>query len=234
MDLVGRKTYFTPEEITPSMKNTFQIKQDFIEKIDDEDYPCVGAKSALNTLQYRLGIYGQMAEAGTTRDLATDLKTYIQETIATDSQYMTMVAVFTDELYSEIDFENRLWAQLQSLHDIEKAQQAWDPQVSNDPEDPNFSFSFQGTAFFIVGLHPYASRRSRNFQHCAMAFNLHRQFEQLREADRFEKMKQVIRAREIKYDGTVNPMLHDHGAGLEAPQYSGREVGEEWKCPFRS
>src|SRR5690606_14269540 len=106
MDLVGRKTYFTPEEITPSMKNTFQIKQDFIEKIDDEDYPCVGAKSALNTLQYRLGIYGQMAEAGTTRDLATDLKTYIQETIATDSQYMTMVAVFTDELYSEIDFEN--------------------------------------------------------------------------------------------------------------------------------
>ena len=62
-----------------------------------------------------------------------------------------------------------------------------------------------------------------------MAFNLHRQFEQLRETDRFEKMKQVIRAREIKYEGTINPMLSDHGDGLEAPQYSGREVGQEWE-----
>jgi hypothetical protein len=29
-------------------------------------------------------------------------------------------------------------------------------------------------------------------------------------------------------------MLKDHGQGLEAPQYSGREVDESWKCPFLS
>ncbi|MGO1595816.1 MAG: guanitoxin biosynthesis heme-dependent pre-guanitoxin N-hydroxylase GntA [Sphingobacterium sp.] len=233
MDLVGKKTYFTPEEITSSMKKIFHIKQDFEEKIDDEDYPCLGAKSALNTGHYRLGIYDRMGADATTRDLATDLSRYIQETLDSDSQYMTMIAVFTDNVDSEIDFENRLWAQLQSLHDAEKAQQTWDPKVSSDPENPSFSFSFQGTAFFIVGLHPLASRKSRKFRYCAMAFNLHRQFEQLRETDRFEKMKQVIRAREIKYEGTINPMLSDHGDGLEAPQYSGREVGQEWKCPFR-
>lgn len=233
MNIVGRRTYFKPDDITPSKKQVYQLKLDFIEKIDAEDYPCVGAKSALNTDQYRLGAYGPMGTQATTGALAKDLRRYIAETIAAESQYMSLIAVFSDEVDSEIDFENRLWKQLQALHDIEKAEHAWDPKVSNDPENPAFSFSFQSTAFFVVGMHPHASRTSRNFKHCAMAFNLHRQFEQLREGGRFEKMKQVIRSREIAYEGSINPMLSDHGSGLEAPQYSGRNVGKEWKCPFR-
>ena len=31
--------------------------------------------------------------------LAADLKTYIRETLTTDSNYMTMVAVFADEIH---------------------------------------------------------------------------------------------------------------------------------------
>lgn len=226
------QSYFMPDEAGKNPESGIgKINDEFIHRVDAADYPCVGAKSALHTSQYRLGHYGRMGESATTARLAEDLKTYIEETLATDSKYMTMVAVFTDEIHSEIDFERKLWAQLQGLHDVD-GDASWDPAVGHDPEDNDFSFSFNGTAFFIVGLHPHASRKARRFSRAAMAFNLHRQFEQLRTAGSYEKMKQVIRERDIAFDGSINPMLNDHGKGLEAPQYSGRKVDERWKCPF--
>lgn len=227
-----QQSYFTPHEASQHPESCIgKISEEFSQRIDAVDYPCVGAKSALHTSQYRLGHYGKMGESITTARLAGDLRTYIQETLTTDSSYMTMVAVFRDEIHSEIDFEQKLWLQLQKLHDAD-SDAPWDPAVGNNPEDPNFSFSFNGSAFFIVGLHPHASRKARQFSRAAMAFNLHHQFEQLKTTGTYEKMKKVIREREIAFDGGINPMLADHGEGLEAPQYSGREVDERWKCPF--
>lgn len=57
---------------------------------------------------------------------------------------------------------------------------AVDRRVSSDPDDPHFSLSFGGEAFFVVGLHPNASRPARRFSRPAMIFNLHDQFEELR------------------------------------------------------
>lgn len=229
----AQQTYHAPEQLTATQSSTLkEIHQNLTEKISDMDFPCVGAKAAINSSQYRIGMYGNMGTADTTQALATDLKSYIAETLAADSEYMTMIAVFPDEIKDEAEFEAKLWAQLQQLHDSEKHEQPWDPQVSSDPTDENFSFSFNGTAFFIVGLHSKASRRARRFGFTAMAFNLHRQFEQLREKGVYESMKKVIRERELGYDGSINPMLNDFGDGLEAPQYSGRQVDETWKCPF--
>ncbi|MEK6481413.1 guanitoxin biosynthesis heme-dependent pre-guanitoxin N-hydroxylase GntA [Catalinimonas sp. 4WD22] len=229
------QTYFTPDHLDAEIDGRVRaIHKNFSKKIADQDFPCVGAKAAFNSNQYRLGIYGEMGAEDTTLALAEDLKTYIAETLAAESEYMSMIAVFTDEIISELDFENRIWMQLQKLHDNEKSKQTWDPEVSSNPEESNFSYSFHGTAFFVVGLHPKASRRARRFGYIAMAFNLHRQFEQLREKGVYENMKKVIREREVYYDGSVNPMLKDHGEGLEAPQYSGRKVNKDWKCPFHA
>lgn len=233
MSVNRNQTYFKPEEINGDAPHKIQlINQHFVTKVDDADYPCVGAKSALHTQQYRFGLYGNMGDVKTTEFLARDLKRYIHETVEANSQYMSMVAVFSDQVNDELDFERRLWLQLQKLHDFEKHQIDWDPTVADDPESDDFSFSFNETAFFVVGLHPHSSRKARQFEFCAMAFNLHRQFEQLREADQYEKMKQVIRDREINYQGSINPMLNDHGEGSEAAQYSGRKVEGGWKCPF--
>lgn len=227
------RTYFRPTDIRAGSNQRAQaIIKNFTQKINTSDYPCVGAKSAVHTDQYRFGIYGKMGDVQSTLNLGKDLKTYLAETKAANSQYMSMIAVFSDQVTSELDFEEKLWLQLQELHDGEKNQQLWDPSVGSNPEANDFSFSFAGTAFFIVGLHPCASRRSRRFDYPALAFNLHHQFEQLRDHALYEKMKKTIRDREIKYDGAINPMLHDHGAGLEAPQYSGRQVDSSWKCPF--
>jgi len=229
------KTYYTPIEIENFNEGkVFDVNEAIKEKIGDIDYPCVGAKASLNSNEYRLGIYGELGEHTTTQNLGADLRKYIQETEESQSDYLTLIAVFTDEGHSEIGFEKKLWSQIQMLHDSEKGKRKWDPHVSNDPEDPNFSFSYDGTAFFIVGLHPNASRKARRFPFTALAFNLHRQFVKLRDNDQFERMRDIIRTRDLAYDGSMNPMLEDFGKASEAAQYSGRKTEKNWKCPFQA
>ncbi|NHN19387.1 YqcI/YcgG family protein, partial [Bacillus amyloliquefaciens] len=59
-------------------------------------------------------------------------------------------------------FEAALWQRLQSLSDKDVWRgQSYDARVSADPDDPHFSLSFGGEAFFVVGLHPAASRPAR-------------------------------------------------------------------------
>ena len=41
-----------------------------------------------------------------------------------------------------------------------------------------------------------------------------------------------IRERDLHLQGTVNPMVADHGQDSEARQYSGRQVGPGWAAPF--
>ena len=65
-----------------------------------------------------------------------------------------------------------------------------------------------------------------------IVFNLHDQFAQLRKAGRYERMRAVILARDTAFDGHPNPMIARHGDVSEARQYSGREVGDGWVCPF--
>ena len=77
-----------------------------------------------------------------------------------------------------------------------------------------------------------ASRPARRAPYPTLVFNLHDQFEQLRAAGRYERMREAILARDEKLAGSINPMLARHGEASEARQYSGRAVGEEWRCPF--
>ena len=112
---------------------------------------------------------------------------------------------------------------------------AWDPGVSDDPADPRFSFSFAGTALFVIGLHPGASRLARRFPWPALVFNPHRQFERLRRQGRFDRLRDRIRARDAAVQGTINPNLADFGEQSEARQYSGRDTTTAaWTCPFHA
>jgi FPC/CPF motif-containing protein YcgG len=108
----------------------------------------------------------------------------------------------------------------------------YDERVRPHPDDPHFSLSFGGEAFFIVGLHPNASRKARRFEAPALVFNLHDQFEQLRADGRYHKLRDRIVERDLRFSGSVNPMLATHGEASEARQYSGRAVDDAWVCPF--
>lgn len=65
-----------------------------------------------------------------------------------------------------------------------------------------------------------------------MVFNLHDQFEQLRSQNRYDKLRDTILGRDMALAGSLNPMLARHGTLSAARQYSGRAVGDDWKCPF--
>ena len=126
-----------------------------------------------------------------------------------------------------------MWQRIQSFADKDAwLGQAYDHRVSADPQDPHFSLSFGGEAFFVVGLHPNASRPARRFPQPTLVFNLHDQFEKLREEGRYERMREKILARDEALAGDTNPMLGRHGETSEAAQYSGRLVGADWQCPF--
>ncbi len=133
----------------------------------------------------------------------------------------------------EQQFEQGLWQRLQSLSDKDEwLGQRADPRVSHDVDDPHFAMSFGGEAFFIVGLHPRASRPARRFDTPAMVFNLHDQFETLRGDGRYDKLRSTILDRDEAVAGSINPMLAQHGSVSGARQYSGRAVEEGWRCPY--
>jgi FPC/CPF motif-containing protein YcgG len=135
---------------------------------------------------------------------------------------------------SEAAFEAAMWQRIQSFADKDHwLGQPYDHRVSADPDDSHFSLSFGGEAFFVVGLHPNASRPARRFPHPTLVFNLHDQFEKLREQGRYERMREAILARDMELAGSHNPMLARHGDSSEAAQYSGRLTGEDWECPFQ-
>jgi len=67
--------------------------------------------------------------------------------------------------------------------------------------------------FFVIGLHPYASRLARRFSNPALVFNSHRQFEKLREDGRYWKIQAATRSREIDLQGSINPNLADFSEG---------------------
>jgi hypothetical protein len=135
---------------------------------------------------------------------------------------------------NEADFEAALWHRLQSLHELDRADFAWDSRVSNDPESPEFSLSIGGKGFYIIGVHPNASRKARRFDSAALVFNLHSQFEQLRADGRYQPLTKAIARRDIALNGTQNPMLRPHGESSEARQYSGRQTRPDWLCPFHA
>jgi FPC/CPF motif-containing protein YcgG len=135
---------------------------------------------------------------------------------------------------TEEEFEETLWARLQGLHDVDAEHGvAWAPGVGREPDSADFSFSVGGVAYFVVGLHPGASRRARRFCRPALVFNAHEQFERLRRDGRYDRMQSTIRRREVATHGSINPMLTDFGRGREAAQYSGRYVSQSWPCPLK-
>jgi len=197
-------------------------------------FPCLAAKSAVRRRDYELGVYDALASAQASDALASDLAEFTRRAPPGDDRFTAFVAVFTGRApVSERAFERRLWTQLQRLHERDDPVAGWDPAVSADPDDPRFSFSFGGRAFFVVGLHPRNSRLARRFRWPALVFNPHAQFERLRSEGRYERLRALIRQRDIALQGSPNPNLADFGERSEARQYSGRETtSAEWRCPF--
>jgi len=204
------------------------------QRISARDFPCVGAKSALSTGRLKVVACYRLTSGWDDMRIHQELMTWSAQYAADSSGLRSLAFAFDgpDDL-DEIEFEQAMWERLQSLADKDAwLGQEYDRRVSPDPSDPHFSLSFGGTAYFIVGLHPNASRPARRFPQPTLVFNLHDQFEKLRADGRYDRMRETIMARDVALAGSPNPMLQRHGEGSAAAQYSGRAVNDGWRCPF--
>lgn len=197
-------------------------------------YPCLGAKSALSRHALQAFCADDIRQDTMDAGIAERLQSFASATNQ-DDVFVSLAVLFPGSpLLSEIEFEDALWRRLHAIRQIDRVDHVWDDSVSDDPASRHFSMSVGGKGFFIVGLHPGASRVARRFQCPVMVFNLHSQFELLRSDGRYEKLRSAIVARDVLFSGSSNPMLAAYGQRSEARQYSGRNVGEDWMCPFAS
>ena len=210
----------------------------FLQFVGAGEFPCVGAKAALARDAIEVHAFDSLGARGNDPRLLAALTRFgasLDGADAGDTTVRSLVAVFDGpDGADELRFEAMLWAQLRRLHALDVARgQAWASDVSADPADPAFSFSLGGHPFFVIGLHPGASRLARRFEQPALVFNSHRQFDALRADGRYGKMQAATRERDVALQGSINPNLADFGTASEARQYSGRAVDPAWSCPFQ-
>lgn len=196
-----------------------------------QSFPCVGAKSALSRNRIEFQVCNRLGSDESTHVIRDNLVRFSARHPDPGNNPTSLVIIFREQVAGEDDFHNRLWMQLQAIHDLDISEHPWASGVSDDPDSAEFSFSVASRAFFVVGLHPRSSRLARRAPRPTLVFNFHDQFEGLRTSGRYEKLQAAIRERDVALQGNINPVLARFGEASEALQYSGRVASG---CPFHT
>src|ERR1041385_7578108 len=162
---------------------THEAEEAFRKFVSRPEFPCLGAKAALNSASETVRVFDELGSAESTHQLVAALSEFTNlvgrdavepnygatsdpdgSTASCPTEYATFIAIFEKPRETnEREFENLLWKQLRLLHKHDAPQFDWDPSVSSDPADPHFSFSFGGQALYVIGLHANSSREARSF-----------------------------------------------------------------------
>jgi uncharacterized protein len=198
-----------------------------------ERFPCMMAKSVLKK---GLVNYHEV-ENLTCPDQQQEVRSRIYQFVDTfrhdPERLSSFILGLQGAKYQEFAvFEKAFWEFMKSLRTMDLAEHEHDPRVGSDPEDPNFSFSLKGEAFFILTLHPESPRLARRFVRPLIVFNPHQQFENLRRKGLFKRVQSIIRKKDQEWQGTINPMLTDFGERSEVFQYLGIPYSQDATSPL--
>ncbi|MFE0154546.1 guanitoxin biosynthesis heme-dependent pre-guanitoxin N-hydroxylase GntA [Nonomuraea sp. NPDC059007] len=194
-----------------------------------EAYTCVGGASAVRQARYRFGVFPELASPEGVGECAASLRAFLEEFPEKENPVAVFVAVFRGPVIDGEDaFERLLWQHLQGLHDGDTQPPWWDPD-DRDAWDDELGFVFSGRNFFVVGLHPAASRHSRVFAWPTLVFNTLSHMRPLEQAGQFQRMQSKIRVRDERLQGSPSPTL----TLRQVAQFSGRSVGPDWEFPLR-
>jgi FPC/CPF motif-containing protein YcgG len=211
-----------------------QVETEFKRFVSQPNYPCIAARVALAKKEYLIRTFSGLGTGRASLELGHALLDFKNRYQNSNQKYLSLIAVFDDpDFRDEEEFEQAMWRELSVMASLPEFDAPWDPNFSSNPEDKNFCFSLGGSAYFVVGLHPGSSRKSRRFFKPALVFNLYEQFEALDEETEFYPMVKTNRKRDIAFQGEVNPMVEQHAEKWEAIQFSGKQNPPEWKCPFQ-
>ena len=226
-----------PRQWTPACDKAPALVERFLHRIADPAFPCVGSKAALARGTLRATAFGPLScpqQARSVHAVLADFGAGLDALPDTDTRVHALAAVFSGpDVTDEDRFETLLFTFLQQLHDVDRSSgHPWAHDAASDPDHPQFSMSVASHPYFVIGLHPGASRHARRFEVPVLVFNSHRQFERLRSDGRYAKMQAATRARDRALQGSINPNLADFGTAPETRQYSGRAVEADWRCPL--
>lgn len=131
----------------------------FRAEIGDRDYPCYFGRRALQLDE----LYCSYAEGGKLERLAGQLREFL-DFAATQPNRRNVFAAFFPPEEGQKDhdhYERSFWDVLQYLHDHDA--RPWPEDIPGRPEEPEWEFSFHGTAMFVFAAAPtHLMRRSRN------------------------------------------------------------------------
>lgn len=210
-----------------------EIEESFTAFISAPEFPCILAKAAIHQNKVKLLVLERMNSEAANKELLINLYYFVDSYRKHKDLYQSFAVIFIEpKILSEDDFEELFWQELQALYEMDSKNYPYDKRVSSDPKSSDFSFSLKSEAFFVVGLNPCSCRVARRFKYPAIVFNLHEQFETLRERTKFENIRNAIRSNDEKLNGSVNKMLEDFGEHSESRQYTGKQYDNNWQCPL--
>lgn len=216
------------------MTSNDELVNEYKSYIGNKGFACVAAKAALAKQQLHVMVAEHMACPNTDNSILDFLYAFVDEYRNSGQLYHSAAIIFKQpEQVSEAMFEEFMWQRLQLLSNLDARRYGYDKRVQSDPSSPDFSFSLKEEAFFIIGLHPNSSRQARQFKNPVIVFNPHKQFEELRQTDKYRHLQHAVRKRDIELSGSINPMLKDFGQQSEVYQYSGRKYNASWVCPLK-
>ncbi len=215
------------------MFNEEEIIKEWHAHLEDASFPCVAGKAAVAKGQLQTLVVGHIACPKDDKAILDFIYRFVDEYRNSDKMFHSVAVIFAQpDVYTEEMYGRFFWSRLQAISDLDAQKYEYDHRVDADPESEHFSFSLKEEAFFVIGLHPAASRPARRFKYPAIVFNPHAQFEQLREAGQYEKMQNIIRKKDTELAGSINPMLTNFGEKSEVYQYTGQKLDNSWKCPL--
>jgi FPC/CPF motif-containing protein YcgG len=207
------------------------ISRKFLGFLRDTDFPCVAAKHASEKEHIKIMVADHFGCPKDDREILSFLYNFTEMYRKAGPGFYSAAVIFKQPGdITEEQFDMFMWQRLNALRALDAVQFSHDSRVSADPASPDYSFSLMEEAFFIIGLHPQNSRAARRFEYPVLVFNPHAQFTAMKKDQRYEKMKTIVRKRDLVFSGSVNPMLTDFGEASEIYQYSGRKY-EEGVCP---
>ncbi|MEJ7611441.1 MAG: guanitoxin biosynthesis heme-dependent pre-guanitoxin N-hydroxylase GntA [Ferruginibacter sp.] len=209
------------------------IKDEFLTFLNASDFPCVAAKNAADKGNINLMVADHLGCPKDDAEILQFMYAFTEKFRSAGEGFHSAAVIFKAPAnLSETEFDQLIWQRLASLRRLDAEKYNYDSRVDPDPASADFSFSLMEEAFFIIGLHSQSSRQARRFEYPTLIFNPHAQFTAMKKDSRYDKMKAIVRKRDLAFSGSVNPMLTDFGDSSEAYQYSGRSYESGVECPF--
>lgn len=221
----------------PASPKHSEVMDDFWSFIAGDGFSCTGGKATRNRMTFRSGFHGRQGTADAAKTMAAHLYKFHEERKSENPALPFLYCVYAaffdgPEIESEKHAHDLVWQQLQALHDLDMEKYDYAEGVSSDVTSIDFSYSVGSERYMVPSLNPFASRLTRRYKRPVMVFIPREQFHHIYDNGIYKKMQEVIRAHDIKMQGTYNPMLDLHETSSDAVTFSGMAVKGPAECPF--